>query len=488
MWDRVLTVFRAGFAAQWGAGTWPAAPLVAHGTIAAILCGLASDALPPFAYGVFALSVCGALIALPLLGDFGALLRSDPAAEWVEALPVTRFELRLARTMLILLLIAALSLAALLPVAWFAPDAAGWGARLVLIAAGLGQALFLAAILIGLQSVFGERAEALLVLLQTALVVGIVLGFTVGLRWLPRIAHLESPADAGASLALYPPAWFASVLAPWKATPFWPWHASPWLATAAAFATLAACPLPGAPRARTSGGWMARVLSPLRALATRAWVRPAERASFDLVFDALPLEREFVLRTYPLIGIPLAFLIAGSRGDSEAMREGLLAVLLFTPAAYLPILLVHVPASASHAARWLFDTAPLPPEAHAGGAIKAVAVRFLVPLYAMLFLLAWSQVGLSFALRLALPAALLSMILSRKLYRMFVHDPPLSVAPSEIEAKLDWTGVLAGLGVGLTVVAILAANFVTSLAAGLALAGALLAIEWRLDRKATLPA
>jgi hypothetical protein len=471
VWDRVLTVFRAGFAAQWGTGAWPAATLVAHGTAAAVLCGLAAGPLPPFAYGLFALSVSGALVALPLLGDFGPLLRSDPAAEWVEALPVSRSELRLARTLLVLFAVSVLSLAALLPAAFFAP-VEGLGGRAALFAAGLAQSLFLAAFLLGVQSALGERAEALLVLLQTLLVVGIVLGFAVGLRLLPSLAHVESPA--GSSLWAFPPAWFATVLVPEK-HPLW--ALSPWIAAVAALAILVFCPLPRAPRARTSGGWLARALSPVRVLAARFWVRKDERPAFDLVFDALPLERDFVLRTYPMLGIPLAFLIAGSRGESGSVREGLLSLLLFTPAAYLPILLVHVPATASPEARWILETAPVSRAAHARGAVKAVALRFLLPLYAILFLLAWVQVDLSFAVRLGLPAFLLATILARSLYAKFVHELPLSVAPSEIESRLDWTGALLGLALGLTLAAILAARFVTSVPLGLGLAAALVLVE-----------
>lgn len=477
MWDRVLTVFRAGFAAQWGAGAWPAAPLVAHGTAAAVLCGLAAGELPPYAYGLFALSICGGLVALPLLGDFGPLLRSDPAAEWVEALPVSRAELRLARTLLILFAIAVLSLAALLPAAFFAP-VHGIGARAALIAAGLAQSLFVAAVLLGLQSALGERAEALLVLLQTLLVVGIVLGFAVGLRLLPRLAHVDTPAGSG--LGAFPPAWFATALLPGTDGL---WAASPWIAGISSFVLLALCPLPRSPRARASGGWLARALSPVRGLAVRAWVRREERPAFDLVFDALPLERDFVLRTYPMIGVPLAFLIAGSRGESGPVREGLLSLLLFTPAAYLPILLVHVPATASPEARWILETAPVSRAAHARGAVKAVALRFLLPLYLMLFLLAWAQVDLAFAVRLGLPAFLLSTILARSLYARFVRELPLSVAPGDIETRLDWTGALAGLALALTLAAILAAKLVTSLAAGLGLAGALLMIERATDAR-----
>ena len=124
---RVLSVFRAGFAAHWGSGAWPAAPIVTHGTVAAVLCGLASGSLPPFAYGLFAFSLSASLIALPLLGDFGPLLRADPAAEWIEAQPVTRGELRLSRTLLVHFAVGVLSLAALLPAAFFAPDSVALG-------------------------------------------------------------------------------------------------------------------------------------------------------------------------------------------------------------------------------------------------------------------------------------------------------------------------------------------------------------------------
>jgi len=479
VWRRVLTVFRAGFAAHWGAGRWPAAPIVAHGTVAAVLCGLASGSLPPFAYGVFALAVSGALVALPLLGDFGPLLRADPAAEWVEALPVTRAELRLARTLLVLFAVVVISFAALLPAAWFAPDAAGFAGKFALVAAGLGQSILVAAFLLAVQSTLGERAEALLVLLQTILVVGIVLGLAVGLRLLPSIARLESPVDSG--LAAFPPAWFATVLA--GQTLPWIWRAAPWISAAGALLLLAMCPLPKPPRARATGGWLAMLLAPFRAFATRAWVRRDERPAFDLVYDALPLERDFVLRTYPMIGIPLAFLIAGARGSDPATREGLLAVLLFTPAAYLPILLVHVPATASAEARWILETSPLPREAHAGGAVKAVAVRFLLPLYALLFVLAWTQADLAFAVRIALPAGILASVLLRALYAKFVRELPLSIAPDDVEAKLDWAGVLMGLGIGLTIAAILAVRFITGIGIGIGLAAVLLVLDRSLDRR-----
>jgi hypothetical protein len=490
MRHRVLAVFRAGFEAQWARGAWPAAPLVMHGSIAAVLCALVKNDLPPFAYALFAFSVSASLIALPLLGEFGALLRADPAREWIEALPVTKFELRAGRTLLLGVSIALLSLAALVPAAVFAPSAMSIAARIALVAWGLAQALGLAAVLLAVQSALGERAETLLVILQTALVAGIVIGLVAGLRVVPAIRGLSSPARGAPELAWFPPAWFAAQIADGSREingeisaqiDAW-WRSAAWIATAAACAILAAAPLPPAPRARRTGGWLALALAPARALATRIWVRSSERAAFDLVFDALPLEREFVLRTYPMFGIPLAFLFVGARGETGPAHDGLLAVLLFTPATYLPVLLVHVPASASARARWILECAPISPRAIANGALKAVAVRFILPLYVLLFAIAWSQVDASFAARLALPGACVSLIVVRLLYPMCVGDLPLSVAPDEIEAKMDWTGTLLTLAIVLTIAAMVAFAYITTIGRGLAVAAALITIEWAFDR------
>jgi hypothetical protein len=483
MRHRLLAVFRAGFEAQWGRGAWPAAPLVIHGSVSAVMCGLVRGALPPFAYALFVLSISAGLIVLPLLGDFGVLLRSDPAREWIEALPVTKFELRAARTLLLFLLLAALVLAAMIPAAFFAPPSMSIVARAMLVASGLGQALFLAAVLLTIQSALGERAEALLVILQTLLVAGIVMGLVGGLRWLPEIAKLESPSSIAPSLRAFPPTWFAAQVV--ASSIGIGWRVAAWIATATAISILVAVPLPPAPRARRTGGWLAFVLAPVRALATRVWVRKDERASFDLVFDALPLEREFVLRTYPMLGIPLAFLAAGASGETGSGRDGLLAVLLFTPATYLPILLAHVPATASHRARWLLETAPIASATIANGALKAIAVRFLVPLYVMLFALTWSQVDLAFAVRIGFPGALVSLIALRRLYPMCVGDMPLSVAPSEIEAKLDWTSTLLGLGIVLTVAAVIAQKNIVTIPIGLAVSAVLIAIDLFLDQRAS---
>lgn len=481
MWNRVFAVFRAGFEAQWGRGLWPVAPLVVHGSIAAVFALLVRDELPPYGYAVFMLSIAMALVALPLLGDFASLLRADASREWIEAQPIRAFELRLARTLLALLLIGALAASALLPIALFAPSGVGVGARIMLFAAGTAQALTVAALLLGLQSVLGRRAEALLVLLQTLLVGGVMVGCLVGLQFIPQLTGVHNPADLASGFAWLPPAWFATAVSDGAALD-WSWRAAPWIALVSALFVLFSAPQPSEPRGRRAS-WMSFVLAPLRGLATRSWVRRGERGPFDLVFDALPLEREFVLRTYPLIAIPLAMLFAGSSSGSDIERNGLVAVLLFTPATYLPVLLVHVPASASAEARWILDGAPQSRATIANGAIKALTVRFLLPLYALLFALAWSRAGLEFALFLTPIGFLVSLALMRRLYDECVSDTPLSTDPDEIKADLDWTGKLLGIGLVLTVVAILAMKFVTTAIIAFAVCAVLIFLEWNANKR-----
>ena len=479
VWTRVLAVFRAGFQAQWGSGAWPVAPLVMHGSVAAVLCGLVSNELPPFAYALYALSVSAALIALPLLGDFGALLRRDSAAEWIRAQPVRRLELGLARVLLLATLVCALVLAALIPAALFAPGSPTLAGRAAFIGVGLAQAACVSAVLFGLQSVLSERAEGVLVALQTLLVAGVIVGVIAGLRWVPHLMGLEAPSEA---LFYYPPAWFAAW---WTGTgTSLAWRVLAPLAVLAAVAILIFAPPPPAQTTRRRGGVLALLLRPARALATRAWVRRGpERGCFDLVYDMLPLEREFVLRSYPMIGIPLAFLLVGARGQSGLERDGLLSVLLFTPATYLPILIIYSQATASHRARWLLDTAPAAAQVLERGAIKALAVRFLLPLYVALGALTAVLGGIDLMLRLAVPGALVSLLVMRVLYPMLVPEPPLSVAPENVRTDMDWTGILMGLALGLTVLAILAVRFIETPLMGLSIAAGLFAVDMVLDRK-----
>ena len=150
MWQRVVALLRARIGAQREGASFPVAALMMQGFIAAVLCGLVRGSLPPFAYGVFALSVCGALVALPLLGELSGLLTADEADEWVRTLPASDFEQKLARLLHLLIALATLSLGAALPAAALA--AFGLPERLLLLGGALAQALFVAALLLAIQS------------------------------------------------------------------------------------------------------------------------------------------------------------------------------------------------------------------------------------------------------------------------------------------------------------------------------------------------
>jgi hypothetical protein len=475
-------------AARLGAGprgSLPVAALVLQGGISAALCALVADALPPFAYALFALSLSAALLAIPLLGELGWLLRSDEAEEWISVQPVRPAELRIARTLHLLLLVWSLALAALLPAAFLAPDAMATGSRALLPLLGLGLATLLAATLLAAQTLLGGRAEGLLVAFQTLVVSGATVGLVAGIRLVPRMRDLGNPGAATSEwIWAFAPTWFAAPLAEGSLS------IGCWLLPLGVFlvsgALLLTIPAP-APRRRRGGELLlALLLRPIRALASRFWVRREERAIFDLVYDALPREREFVLRAYPMLGIPVAFLAAaasGPEGGSGPGRSDLLALLMFSAGVYLPILLTQAPGSASHAAKWLLEASPVSDHAIASGTIKAMAIRFIVPLYASLILLAALLGLVDLALRLALPGALASLAALRLAWPVCVTDRPLSVAPDRLHTSPDWFGPLAGIGIALALLAVLANRLAASPLAVAALVGALLLLEVVLARR-----
>lgn len=462
----------------------PFAALLAQGALMAAVCLLVRGDLGVWSYAFFALATSAALVALTLLGEFGGMLRADEAEDWSSALPASALERRLGHGLAVLVLLGTLTLGVLLPAALLAPPALTLTARVWLVLAGLGQSLALGAGLLTFQVLLGERVEGLLVLLQTVLVV-LAVG---GLLRAPGLAPTLGAVEAGeapwpAALSWLPPAWYATAVGAAPQSAALP--PGSWVSAGTLLALLLFVVLPPAPRSRgrRSGTLLSWLLHPAKLLASRTWVRAPERGPFDLVIDALPLERDFVVRTYPMVGIPLAFLVAGTRGEGGETLHDLLALLLFTPAVYLPVLLAHVPVTASPGARWLLETAPIEERDIAGGAIKALAVRFLLPLYLALGGLAWLLADASFTWRLALPGALVSLIALRLLYPRCVVGTPLSRAPGDIEVHHDWTGLLLGLAAALTVLALVAQRVLTTPLESLGLVLALLAVELILARK-----
>lgn len=480
---RALLVYRALLRGQLAGEALPAGPLLLHAALAGALMALVRGELEPFPYALVALALSAALLAVSLLGELGSVLRVDPAREWALALPVRPLELQIARVLVAVTLVLVLALGALVPAVLLAPADTGLLGRALLLGGGLGQAFFLAAVLLAVQSALGERAEALLVLVQTSLMVAIVVGGTM----LPALVRVLVPMQESGELTLpwlafLPPTWFALPIgAPPAGLP------GPWLPALLALGSivgLAFLPPAAEPRARARRSALGLALEPVRAAFERLWVAPAERASFRLVWEALPRERDFVLRTYPMIGIPLAFLLVGLGEKSGAQFEGLLAVLLFSPAIYLPILLAHVPATATPEARWMLDLAPLPRAALDGGARKAAALRFVLPLMLLLGVLASALAGPGFALRLTPIALGANVLLLRALYPRFALDLPLSVPARSIDVRSQFNGVFVPLVFAVPIVAGLAHLGFRDLGPALTVAAVLFALEALAERSA----
>jgi hypothetical protein len=480
MWSRVVALTRAEFAALSGVASL-VATAAAHGLLAAILGGVVRSELTPFGYAVYAFAVAAGLIVLPLVGEIGTWLRRPPAPEWVASLPARPSEVALARLLVAGLAVAGLAAGSLLPLTLIAPDLAIAG-RATFVLLGLLSTLSFAGGLLFLQGLLAARLPGALVGFQVGATLGVAVGLLLGL---PRALAL---AGADSIHALPPHAAWARptgvFAAPLGTDPTLAAFALPLLAFTAtsALAWLGLTRLQERPRSIGGPTAVDRLVAPLGRLALAWWVRPRERAGFELVLSAMPRERETALRTYPLLAVPLLFAWVAAGTPAGEQREAFLALLLFTPGFYLPVLLAHVPASSSYAARWLLDTAPLERAAFERGAFKAVAVRYVLPLHVALGLLAWQQAGLTFALRLALPATLVTLAVLRPLYRASAQDLPLSIPPEEAGDPNALTGPLMLAGVGLAVVALIAHAALVTPWHGIVLAAVMAALELRPGR------
>ena len=469
MWTRVRALFRAELAALTGVASL-VGTAAAHGLIAALLGSIVRSELPVFGYACYAFAVASGLLALPLVGEVGTWLRTRHAEEWVDSLPARRGEVASARLGVALVALWGLSLGSLVPLTLIAPDLDGAG-RAQFFGLGLLATTASASVLIFAQGLLARR-PGLLVAFQTLITIAVAGGLLLGLPAalaladVHDLAELEAIGGSGLPTAMYAAALVGDQDALDSA-----------LVLSGAALGLAWVGLRHQrTRADHLGGAtpLDRLFLPLRRLAAAVWVRPEERAGFDLVYDAMPRERETALRTYPLLAVPLLFaFVVQSTTDSE-QREAFTALLLFTPGFYLPVLLAHVPASSSWRARWLLDTSPAQRSALARGAFKAVATRYVMPLHAALGLLAWQQVDLGAALRLAVPATFVSIAVLRPLYRATVDDLPLSIPPEEAGDPNALTGPLMAAGIGLAIVALVAnaalASPLHGVAAGIAMA------------------
>lgn len=453
---RILVLLRSRLAAGQGGSGFPAAPLLMLSFVSTAVCLIVRDATGPFGFALVVLSAAAALIAVPLLGDLSALLTADETGDWVRALPVRASEIHIARALHLLIALFVLTSGALAPALVLAPAEFDLAARATLFAAGQAQSVLLAGALLAAQSLLRGRAHALLVALQSALLVLTMVGTVAGLELVPQMRSWSGP-DAAPALRYIPSTWFASFFAEDASAPTL--RAIGLAASALALAAVLFVPAPSAAQANAGSTLVGALLAPLRRLLARTWVRGRERATFEWVFDALPKEREFVLRAYPLLAVPLGFLLLGGGEQSGDTRRDLLALLLFIPGAYAPLMVAHTPGTSSHRARWILDTAPVELGEIENGAFKAVAARFLAPLYLVLVVLGGLQGRLEFTLQLAGPAFLTCLIATRAVWRTCVVDLPLSTPHEKLYINNDWMGVLAVVAFALLGLAIAGARF-----------------------------
>jgi hypothetical protein len=475
MFRRVLALLRAHLGVWRSIGV-PIMTFVVHALVAGVLCALVGEHTGPFTYALFAFALAAALVAVPLVGELGFLLRGDEASDWLDALPARAFERRLAKALGVGLAIGGLALASLLPAAALAP-LHGPAERALFVACGVAAVLSGAAVLLALQGLLA-RVPALVGLLEALIVAVVMLGVLVSLPLWVRVGDLAGFEAAGA-WRRFPSAWFAAPFASAGVV----WHELWRPAAAFVLAALALLLLPRPKVSAVSGRTPLDVLlSPAVELARRLWIRRDERAGFDLVAIAFPREREVALRTYPLLGIPLAFLWVAFGMEEGREKQSLVALILFTPGIYLPVVLSHLPASASHAARWILDGAPIAASAIHEGARRAIAVRYVLPLHVVLALIAWQQVGGEFAARLALPAAAVSLLALRFLYAPSVDGLPLS-KPTEDAVRVDALGgPLMVAGVGLALLAVAAERVIATPLVGVAIALVLFVVDAALAR------
>jgi len=384
----------------------------------------------------------------------------------------------MARATHLLIALAVLSTGALAPAAALAPDTFSLAMRAELFFAGQGQALCIAAALLLTQSLLRGRAHALLVAAQSALLVLALVGSVVGLSFVPHMRGWSGPG-ADARLVFYPATYFAAGFASDALSATWRWSAL--AGSSLALIALLATPAPAAATARRGSTFVGVLMGPLRAVLARTWVRGRERATFDWVFEALPKEREFVLRAYPLLAVPIGFLLLGTR--EEGASNSLVSLLLFIPGAYVPLLVAQTPGSSSHAARWILDTAPCSRAEIDNGALKAVAARFLAPLYIVLVALGCLLGKWELTLQLAAPAFLCSVLVVRAVWRTCVVDAPLSTPHDQLYINNDWIGLLGGIAMALLFVSLAAVRWLHAWPASLAVTAVLLLIERALDRR-----
>ena len=419
-----------------GAGWLPVAGILIHGGLVTLVALVLAEAVSPPLFAALTLALSGLLCTTALLGDLAPLLAVDPAGDWIAAQPVSPRDLERARASVLVLVLGALGFGGMLPTALLAPEAWGLGPRLLLPVLGAVQALALAATLTALLRLAGRSATEVTVALQTGALLGLFAGVIGMLSLLPSLREL---GQVPAPWSWLPPAGLGSLAASLGVQPApgsglsWPWVGWLWVGAAVALPWLP--PATAAP-ARGTRTPLARLLAPLVHLVERHALTPQQRAPFRFIQAALPAEQDFAVRAWPLGLAPLALLAAGADPTTEH-GQGLYALACFAPAAYLPVFMTFVPTTATPAARWVLEAAPLRARDEAIGARWAVFVRVVLPLQAAISGLLLAAVPSAQVLTWTVVSLALAGIVLALAWSGTVESPPLSRQATELGGAFE---------------------------------------------------
>jgi ABC-type transport system involved in multi-copper enzyme maturation permease subunit len=365
--------------------------------VAGAVTGAAAFGVPDaFLYVSLVQALVMTMLAMALVTDFINLLMHPADADVLATRPVTDRTLLLARVvhvgLYLGLLIGSFSLGPWL-LGGLAQGAPAWWIAFplsALLAALLAFTVILAVFLAALRVCSAERVRGLILGAQVLMTIVIVGGYQLaaaaleneGLRtWLSE----EKPA----MLAL-PPFWFGGLTAAMLS------EASP-LRLALSAAAVAVPTLLAVAVARLAGrGFVTGLVAlgrsestgvavgrpgPLRRLGHLLVAPGVERAGFDLFLGMAHRDRQFRMRVYPMLVLPIVFLLAFAVRASHGGRGGNLWLWgSYLPAVYSFSILMQLRFSDTPRARWIFAATPI--EHHGlllSGVVKALCFCFLLP-------------------------------------------------------------------------------------------------------------
>ena len=132
----------------------------------------------------------------------------------------------------------------------------------------------------------------------------------------------------------------------------------------------------------------------------RSWLRnlligdQQGRAGFDFFRALSRRERDYRLRTYPMIAIALVIGIAFSFRGGEFRNPVMMCSAIYLLGLYVPAFLMHARSSENWNARWLLVVAPMDrPGRFVAGAMLALVATTFLPVFVVFFLLIWAVGG-----------------------------------------------------------------------------------------------